>query len=98
MDAGRVAARVDADPAGWIGGRDLPKASDDTLVERGPGGLDSVLGTPTSHRGDLAALRLRLIATKNLPCTEFPDKNAEGQYPENVILDFDYWALMPRRR
>ncbi len=53
--------------------------------------------SPTSHRGDLAALRLRLIATKNLPCTEFPDKNAEGQYPENVILDFDYWALLPCR-
>jgi 2-methylfumaryl-CoA hydratase len=36
------------------------------------------------------ALRLRLIATKNLPCAEFP---REG---ETVILDFDYWALMPR--
>jgi 2-methylfumaryl-CoA hydratase len=53
--------------------------------------------SPTSHRGDLAALRLRLIATKNLPCAEFPDKNADGQYPENVILDFDYWALLPCR-
>jgi 2-methylfumaryl-CoA hydratase len=47
-------------------------------------------------RPDLGALRLRLVATKNLPCNAFPDKNAEGQYPENVILDFDYWALMPR--
>jgi 2-methylfumaryl-CoA hydratase len=43
------------------------------------------------------ALRLRLVATKNLPCAEFPDKNPEGQYPENVILDFDYWAVLPRR-
>jgi 2-methylfumaryl-CoA hydratase len=48
-------------------------------------------------RKDCGALRLRLVATKNLPCAEFPDKNAEGQYPENVILDFDYWALMPCR-
>ncbi len=48
-------------------------------------------------REDLGALRLRLVATKNLPCAEFPDKNGEGQYPESVILDFDYWALMPRR-
>ncbi len=48
-------------------------------------------------RKDCGLLRLRLIATKNLPCAEFPDKNAEGQYPENVILDFDYWALMPCR-
>ena len=27
----------------------------------------------------------------------FPDKNTEGQFPENVILDFDYWAVLPRR-
>jgi 2-methylfumaryl-CoA hydratase len=48
-------------------------------------------------RRDCGALRLRLGATKNLPCDSFPDKNGSGQYPENVILDFDYWALMPRR-
>jgi 2-methylfumaryl-CoA hydratase len=48
-------------------------------------------------RRDCSLLRLRLVATKNLPCVEFPDKNAEGQYLENVILDFDYWALMPCR-
>jgi 2-methylfumaryl-CoA hydratase len=48
-------------------------------------------------RKDCGALRLRLVATKNLPCTDFPDKGADGNYPENVILDFDYWAVMPRR-
>ncbi len=48
-------------------------------------------------RKDCAALRLRLVATKNLPCAEFPDKNDAGKYPENVILDFDYWAILPRR-
>jgi 2-methylfumaryl-CoA hydratase len=52
---------------------------------------------PLVGRNDIGALRLRLVATKNLPCSEFPDKNAEGQYPENVILDFDYWAFAPRR-
>ena len=46
---------------------------------------------------DCGALRLRLVATKNLPCADFPDKNAEGEFPDNVILDFDYWALAPRR-
>jgi 2-methylfumaryl-CoA hydratase len=50
-----------------------------------------------SHRNDIAAIRLRLVATKNLPCEAFPDKDAEGKYPDNVILDFDYWALMPCR-
>jgi 2-methylfumaryl-CoA hydratase len=48
-------------------------------------------------RSDCAALRLRLIATKNLPCAGFPDKDESGRYPENVVLDFDYWAVIPRR-
>ncbi len=48
-------------------------------------------------REDCGALRLRLVATKNLPCAEFPDKGTDGAYPENVILDFDYWAVMPKR-
>ena len=48
-------------------------------------------------RADCGALRLRLVATKNLPCAEFPDKGADGNYPPDVILDFDYWAIMPKR-
>jgi 2-methylfumaryl-CoA hydratase len=48
------------------------------------------------HRKDLGALRLRLVATKDLPCSSFPDKDEKGQYPENVVLDFDYWAILPR--
>jgi 2-methylfumaryl-CoA hydratase len=51
---------------------------------------------PLGHRKDAGLLRLRLVATKNLPCGEFPDKDDAGAYPENVILDFDYWAVMPR--
>ena len=50
-----------------------------------------------AHRKDAGVLRLRLVATKNLPCAEFPDKDANGKYPDNVILDFDYWAIIPRR-
>jgi 2-methylfumaryl-CoA hydratase len=49
------------------------------------------------HRRDVGALRLRLVATKNLPCDGFPDRDDKGAYPENVILDFDYWALLPRK-
>ena len=52
---------------------------------------------PVQDRDDVGALRLRLVATKNRPCADFPDKNADGAYPEDVILDFDYWAFMPRR-
>jgi 2-methylfumaryl-CoA hydratase len=45
----------------------------------------------------VGALRLRLIATKNTPCTDHPEKTADGQYHPAVILDFDYWAAIPRR-
>jgi len=48
-------------------------------------------------RKDCGALRLRLIATKNCPCDSFPDRDSNGQYAPEVILDFDYWAVMPRR-
>jgi 2-methylfumaryl-CoA hydratase len=46
-------------------------------------------------REDVGALRLRLVATKNLPCNEHPLKHVD-QYADGVILDFDYWALLPR--
>ncbi|MCV9936469.1 MaoC family dehydratase [Boseaceae bacterium BT-24-1] len=46
-------------------------------------------------REDVGALRLRLVATKNLPCNEYPLKHTD-QYADGVILDFDYWALLPR--
>lgn len=51
---------------------------------------------PLGHRKDMGALRLRLVATKDLPCAGFPDKDASGAYPPDVILDFDYWAVLPR--
>jgi len=49
-------------------------------------------------RSDIGALRLRLVATKDRPCSYFPDKDSEGKYPSEVILDFDYWAAVPRKR
>jgi 2-methylfumaryl-CoA hydratase len=45
----------------------------------------------------LGALRLRLVALKNKPSQGFPDKNDAGEYPPEVILDFDYWAAIPKR-
>ncbi len=47
--------------------------------------------------GDVGALRLRLMATKDRPCDDFPDKDGEGAYNPAVILDFDYWAAVPKR-
>src|ERR1700719_1322020 len=46
-------------------------------------------------RKDIGALRLRTIATKDRPCADFPDRQGE-EYDPAVILDLDYWALVPR--
>ncbi len=45
-------------------------------------------------RNDVGALRLRLVATKNHPCAAFPDKTG-ADYDPAVILDLDYWAVIP---
>jgi len=45
----------------------------------------------------VGALRLRLVATADRPCADFPDKDDEGRFPPEVLLDFDYWAAIPRR-
>jgi 2-methylfumaryl-CoA hydratase len=47
-------------------------------------------------RTDLGALRLRLVATKDRPCADFPLRAGEVHDP-SVLLDFDYWALLSRR-
>jgi 2-methylfumaryl-CoA hydratase len=45
---------------------------------------------------DVGALRLRTVATKDQPCADFPDKGADGKLHPAVVLDLDYWVLMPR--
>jgi 2-methylfumaryl-CoA hydratase len=47
-------------------------------------------------RTDLGALRLRTIATKDRACADFPGRLEGGGYDPAVILELDYWALMPR--
>ena len=46
-------------------------------------------------RDDVGALRLRTVATKDRPCADFPWRVAE-EYDPAVILELDYWALIPR--
>lgn len=48
-------------------------------------------------RRDAGALRLRTLALKDQPASGFPDRDAAGKYPDSVVLDLDYWVLMPRR-
>lgn len=47
-------------------------------------------------RSDIGALRMRLVATKDRPCADFPYKTGAG-YEEGVILDFDGWFVLPRK-
>jgi 2-methylfumaryl-CoA hydratase len=46
-------------------------------------------------RNDVGALRLRTIATRDRPCPDFPLKDGD-EYDPAVLLDLDYWALIPR--
>lgn len=47
----------------------------------------------TSHPG-VGAIRLRLVAVKH-GAPEFALKGEDGKYHPDVLLDLDYWALMP---
>lgn len=44
------------------------------------------------------ALRLRLVAAKNRSCADFPLRDNKGNYLEQILLDFDYWVLIPKRK
>lgn len=41
-------------------------------------------------------LRLRTVATKDRECSTFPDKAPDGTFDPSVILELDYWALVPK--
>ncbi len=45
--------------------------------------------------GDMGALRIVTRATRDLPCAGFPTEDGSAETP-GVILELDYWALMPR--
>jgi len=53
-------------------------------------------------RNDVGALRVRLVALKDVGPTDagFPlkvSKNDRETYHESVVLDLDYWLLVPKR-
>jgi 2-methylfumaryl-CoA hydratase len=50
---------------------------------------------PLPGRHDVGALRVRTIAAKDCPCDSWPGKGADGKYHPAVVLDLDYWLLMP---
>ncbi|MGF1500932.1 MAG: MaoC family dehydratase [Paracoccaceae bacterium] len=55
-----------------------------------------VLDKAETTEPSAGALRLRTVAVKNRPAAEYPLKTADGRYEDGVVLDFDYWVLMPR--
>ena len=51
-----------------------------------------VLDKAETSAPGVGALRLRLVATTGAP---FELKGSDGRYLPEVLLDLDYWALMP---
>ena len=56
-----------------------------------------VLDKAETANSSVGALRIRTVAAKNRTVEGFPLKGDDGKYAEGVVLDFDYWVLMPRR-
>jgi len=83
--------------AGWNGGTHANPCFAGDTIYASTEVLDSK-PMPEPHSG-LVALRLRLVAYKNVnPMLEgaVPLKGADGKYDPRVVLDLDYWALMPK--
>ncbi len=49
-----------------------------------------------AERNDIGALRLRTVATKNRVCLDFPYKSGDTTFDPSVVLDLDYWVVLPR--
>jgi len=54
-----------------------------------------VLDRAETSAPGVGAIRLRLVAVKQ-GAGEFALKGADGKYAPEVLLDLDYWALMPK--
>jgi len=56
--------------------------------------MSEVLDTQKLSNPSIGAIRLRLVATKD----HSPDmtlRTEDGKYAPGVLLDLDYWALIP---
>lgn len=47
-------------------------------------------------RSEIGALRLRTVATKNRSCLDFPYKAGDATFDPSVVLELDYWVVLPR--
>ncbi|MEL6280284.1 MAG: MaoC family dehydratase [Pseudomonadota bacterium] len=55
-----------------------------------------VLDKAETAAPSVGALRLRLVAVKSAPASDFRLKGDDGKYLGDVLLDLDLWALIPR--
>ncbi|MEO1601033.1 MAG: MaoC family dehydratase [Pseudomonadota bacterium] len=55
-----------------------------------------VLESAETDEPSVGALRLRTVAVKNRTAEGFPLRGEDGKHAEGVVLDLDYWVLMPR--
>lgn len=53
--------------------------------------------TTLEDHPSVGALRVRTVAAKDRSCEDFPYRSSDGKYEPEVVLDFDYTVLMPRR-
>ncbi|MCB1478442.1 MAG: MaoC family dehydratase [Rhodobiaceae bacterium] len=51
---------------------------------------------PLTGREGVGALRVRTVGVKNRACGDFPLFSEGTTYDESVVLDLDYWVLIPR--
>ena len=99
---GRAVGEISLNSPGNLGYADLrflrPVFTGDTLFA-----WTEVLGQIDVGRSDVGALRLRLVAVKNVdPSREEVPLRITGddgrqRYHESVVLDLDYVALIPKR-
>ena len=80
--------------AAWNGGAHVaPTFGGDTLRA-----FTEVVDKAELARRDVGALRLRMCAVKNVTADELPSVPAlvSGHKEPRVVLELDYWALLPR--
>ena len=64
------------------------------LDEQTKSAWSEVLDKAETNAPGVGAIRLRLVAVKQ-GAAEFALKGEDGKYAPEVLLDLDYWALMP---
>ncbi len=82
--------------AAWNGGAHVaPTFGGDTIRAF----TEVIEGAPLPGRRDVGALRLKLSAVKNVKASELPSVPAllSGTKEPRIVLELDYWALLPRR-